>query len=429
MTLPKQFFQLARHAYRTHAPQLKGATMRKFLSGSALAAPFILSGAYANTLTRLIPDLYAGLDVVSREMIGFIPAVMRNASAERAAVGQSVVYWITEESTLQDTTPSMAIPEPTDKAPGNDTIQITKSKNTSFGWVGEEQRGLNNGPGYLSIQADYFAQGLRKLANAIEVDLAVEAAAKASRAYGTAGATPFATSTAETAQVRKILDDNGAPLSERSLIIDSTAGASLRSLANLTRVNEAGTNMTLRDGELLNLNGFSIKESAGVQTPASGTAALATTNAAGYAIGATVITLASAGTGTILAGDVITFAGDANKYVVAVGDASTADGGTITLAKPGLRKAIPTAATAITMIAASARNVGFVRSALHLVARAPALPQEGDMAIDRINVTDPRSGLVFEISLYAGYRKIRAEVALAWGVKAVKPEFITLLLG
>jgi hypothetical protein len=403
--------------------------MRKFLTSSALAAPFILSGAYANTLTRLIPDLYAGLDVVSREMIGFIPAVYRNASAEKAAVGQSVVYWVTEESTLQDTTPAMAVPEPTDKAPGNDAIIITKSKNTSFGWVGEEQRGLNTGPGYISIQADYFAQGLRKLANAIEIDLGVEAAANGSRAWGTAGTTPFATNTGETAQVRKILDDNGAPLSERSLIIDSTAGASLRTLANLTKVNEAGTNMTLRDGELLNLNGFSIKESAGVQTPASGTGASATTNTAGYAIGATTITIASAGTGTILAGDVITFAGDTNKYVVKTGDTDVSNGGTIVLQAPGLRKALAASAVAITVVAISTRNVGFSRNALHLVARAPALPAEGDIAIDRTWITDPRSGLVFEVALYAGYRKIRAEVAIAWGVKAVKKEHIAILLG
>ncbi|AHJ10692.1 putative coat protein [Rhizobium phage vB_RglS_P106B] len=405
--------------------------MRKNLILPSLAAPFILSGAYAsaNTLTRLIPDLYAGLDVVSRELIGFIPSVMRNASAERAAVGQSVVYWITEDSELVDTVPAMVTPEPTDKAPANDVIQITKSKNTNFGWTGEEQRGLNTGPGYLSIQADYFAQGLRKLANAIEIDLATEAMLNASRAYGTAGTTPFGTNHGETAQVRKILDDNGAPLSERSLVIDTSAGAALRTLSNLTKVNEAGTQMTLRDGELLNLNGLSIKESAGVQQFTAGTGASSTTNAAGYAIGATVITLASAGTGVIKAGDVITFAGDANKYVVKSGDTDVSNGGTITLAKPGLRRAIPAAATAITIVASHTANIGFVRSALHLVARAPALPQEGDSAIDRIQITDPRSGLVFEVSLYAGYRKIRAEVAMAWGVKAVKPEHIAMLLG
>jgi hypothetical protein len=76
----------------------------------------------------------------------------------------------------------------------------------------------------------------------------------------------------------------------------------------------------------------------------------ATTNTAGYTIGATTITLASAGTGAIYVGDYVTFAGDTNKYKVATGDADVSGGGTIVLASPGLLKAIPTSATAITVL-------------------------------------------------------------------------------
>lgn len=383
---------------------------------------------FANTLTGLIPDLYAGLDVVSRELVGFIPSVTRNVSAERAAVGEDVVYHVAPAMASGNIVPAMAIPEPTDRTIGTDTISITKAKMVEFGFVGEEQKGLNNGPGYLSVQADMFAQGLRTLTNEIETDLAVEAYLNSSRAFGTA-TTPFATNTGETAQIKKILDDNGAPASGRSLIIDTTAGASLRTLTQLTKVNEAGTSMTLRDGELLNLNNMMIKESAGVQEPTAGTGASATTDNAGYAIGATTLTLASAGTGAILAGDVLTFAGDTNKYVVVTGDADVSGGGTIVIAAPGLRVAMSAATKAITVFATTSRNIAFSQNALHLVARAPALPQEGDLALDRMLITDPRSGLVFEVSLYGGYRKIRAEIAMAWGVKATKTEHIATLLG
>lgn len=77
------------------------------------------------------------------------------------------------------------------------------------------------------------------------------------------------------------------------------------------------------------------------------TAVGATTNAAGYAINATSITLAAAGTGTIVDGGYIYFVGDKNRYRVATGIASVAAGGTITLADGGLKQAISAAATGI----------------------------------------------------------------------------------
>ncbi|NLS06275.1 hypothetical protein HGP14_23415 [Rhizobium sp. P32RR-XVIII] len=91
-------------------------------------------------------------------------------------------------------------------------------------------------------------------------------------------------------------------------------------------------------------------------------------------------------------GDIITFAGDTNQYVVASGDSDVLNAGTITLQNPGRRQAIRASATAITVVGNSARNMFFARSALALATRAPAAAQ-GDMAADRIIITDPLSGL------------------------------------
>lgn len=379
-----------------------------------------------NTLTSLIPSLYKALDVVSRELVGCIPCATLDADVARAAVGQMVTSFVTPTAAATDITPGQLPPNDGDQNIGNVQLTITKSRRVPFRWNGEEELGLdNNGAGSRAIKGDQITQAMRTLVNEMEVDCVTAARLTASRAWGTAGSTPFATTLGDPAQVRKILDDNGAPPSDRCLVIDTAAGAALRTLAQLTKANEAGTTLTLRDGELLNLHGMSIHESAGVSAVTIGTGSAYTSNAAGYAIGATVITLIT-GTGTVLAGDVVTFAGDSNKYVVAVG---TAAAGPITLAGPGLRKAIPASATAMTIVGAFTPNVAFARSALMLAARLPALPQGGDLAVDRMTITDERSGISFEVAMYPGYRQMQYEISAAWGVKGIKSQHTALLLG
>lgn len=381
-----------------------------------------------NTLTNLIPDLYAALDVVSRELVGMIPAVTTNSSAARAAVGQSVrVPVVPDSNAMVDTTPSMTLPSEADQTIGNTAITITKSKAVPFSWSGEEQRGLNAGPGYLSVRANQIAQAMRTLVNAVEADL-TSLHSTFSRAAGTAGTTPFASNTAGLVAARKILVDNGAPLSDASLVIDSTAGGNLRTLMN-TNSNRVADAPVTEQGIIQRVSDLNIRESGQIVTSTAGTASSATTDNAGYAIGATTITLASAGTGTLVAGDVVTFAGDTNQYVITSGDTDVSNGGTITIAAPGLRKAMSAATKAITVVAAAARNMAFARSAIVLATRLPERPEEGDLAIDVMEITDPRSGLTFEVSIYAAYRKVRYEIALAWGYKNIKPEHTALLLG
>jgi hypothetical protein len=378
----------------------------------------------ANVLTNLIPDAYAALDVVSRELIGFIPAVARDSRADRAAIGQNLRSTVTPVSAAIDITPAMALPTAAYQTIGNKTFTIQKTRGVPFSWTGSEQRAMDTGPGFLTIQQDQIAQAIRTLINEIEADLADAAYKGASRAYGTAGTTPFATTLGDPAQIRKILDDNGAPSSDRHLIINTTAGAALRTLAQLTKVNEAGDASLLRQGTLLNIHDFSIRESAQVKIPTKGTGASYTSDTTGYAVGATAITLIT-GTGTILAGDVITFTGDTNKYVVAV--ALTA--GVVTIAAPGLKVALAASAVAVTVGNTATQNCAFSRNALLLGTRLPDLPKEGDIAIDRETITDPRSNLSLELAVYPGFRMNTYMIGLAWGVLAEKNEHIAVLLG
>jgi len=381
-----------------------------------------------NTISSIVPDIYEALDVVSRELTGLIPAVTMNASAERAGINQNIVVDVEPAGNVSNITPAMTVPDPTGQTSGSTVIQITKSRAAEFGFIGDDQKKLNTGPGYLSVRANKIAQAIRAVANEVESDLA-GLQATFSRAYGTAGTTPFGTANdyTDASNVLKILKDNGSPQSDNQLVINTAAGANF--IGKQSAVNSAGTDSMLRQGVLLDLAGMPLRESAQIADFTAGTGSSATTDDSGYAVGATVLTLASAGTGTLLAGDVVTFAGDSNKYVITSGDADVSGGGTITLAAPGLRVAMSAATKAITVVASSARNMAFNRSALVLAARAPARPEEGDMAEDVIVITDPRSGLSMEFAMYKGYRKVRYEVGLAWGVKNIKPEHTALLLG
>ena len=386
-----------------------------------------------NTITNLIPTLYEAVDVVSRELIGFIPAVTRDSSAERAAKDQVINIPIVPAIAAADIAPAVTAPDDGNATIGNTTMTISKSRYAPVRWNGEEQRTIGMTGIYAQVNRDRFAQAMRVLVNEVEADLAA-LHVNASRAYGTYNVQPFGTASdlSDAAQMRKILEDNGAPQSDLQMVLGSSAIANIRGKQSvLFKLNEAGTDSLLRQGIIGDLEGFALHNSAQVKTAvtAGTNNGSATTNSAGYAVGDTTITLASAGTGTIIAGDIITFAGDTNKYVVKTGDTDVSNGGTIVLQEPGLRVAIAASPTVITTVAATDRNMAFSRSALALVTRAPAMPEGGDSADDVMEITDPVSGLAFQIAMYRQYRQVRYEIGLAWGVKVIAPRHLALLIG
>jgi hypothetical protein len=381
----------------------------------------------ANTLTGLIPTIYEAKDITLAEMTGFIPASTFDASAEQVAKDQTVTYPVVGAQSASDITPAATGPDPSGQTVGNGTMTISKVRSSTFYWEAEESKGLGSRMKDVIIR-DQFAQCMRTLRNEVEADLAA-LYIYASRAYGTAGTTPFASNVNELAQLGKILKDNGSPEIDWQLVMNTSAGANLRSLSNLQKTNEGGGDDLLRRGVLLELLGFTMRESAQVKahTKGAGTGYLVDLTA-GYAIGSTTIHV-DTGTGTILAGDVLTnnkTARDTNKYVVKTG--SSGGESDIVLANPGNRVAwvnndpvgIGNSYTA---------NMVFSKSAIHLLMRQPAMPEGGDAADDVIAIEDEKTGITFQVAMYRQRRRIAYEVGLAWGVKAVKPEAIGLLLG
>lgn len=378
----------------------------------------------ANTLTGLIQYIYDVVDNVSNEPCGIINAVTINGKAEQAALNQDISYDITVVGAERDITPAATPPALVDETTAAGTMKLTKSKSVPFFWTGDDEARLGSAA-KGNIQNNKIAQAIRRLRNLIEVDLCA-LHATTSRAYAAHATTPaaiFGTNLGEVAQVRKILADNGAPMDDVSCILNTTAGAALRTLVTLSSYQGAGM---LNTGVLIDPFGVKLRESAQIVTTTSvgnNTGPYVVNGA--HAIGATTVTLKT-GTGTILAGDVITLGSNtAHKYVVLTGLAAA---GTITIAAPGLQTTLADGG-AVVVVGVCSRNMAFSRSAIHLLARLPMQPKGGDSATDELIIQDPVTGLPFRFAQYKGYHANQFEVGISWGVKNAVPQHTALLLG
>jgi hypothetical protein len=380
----------------------------------------------ANVLSNLAADIFKAADIVGREQVGFIPSVTINSTESvRAAKGDTIRSAFTRQATVSTTyTPAMALPEPTYQTVDSKTFSINNYAEVDIPFTGEDIKHLSNGAGFETVYGDQVAQAMRAITNKIEQYVGVVAKNGSNRAFGTAATTPFGSNFNEVAEIRKILVDSGTPLDGRSsLVINSTAGVKLRNLAQLQKANEAGGSQLLRQGTLLDLQGLMFKESAGVASHTIGTGASYITNGT-FVVGDTTIAI-DGGTGTVLAGDVVTFAGDTNKYVVATALAA----GSLVLAGSGLRQTLADG-VAMTVGAAYTGNIAFHQAAIELVCRPVAGRGVGqDAAIDSMTVQDPVSGLVYDISVYAGNMMKNIKVSCLYDAKVWKPEFVATLLG
>lgn len=387
--------------------------------------------ANTQTLTGFTELIYQARDIVLREPVGFASSVIVNSGSEGVSLNGTVKSFVAGQPTLNTThTPAMTVPAGDDMTSTVEEMTIGQVARVNIPLKGETVRQLDNTVGRENFVKNVLAQAIRQITNAIESHIGTVAKNGASRALGTAGTTPFASSHALIPQVNQILTDNGAPNDgQRSLVVSTGAATNLKLLSHIYKVNESGDAGTLRNGTILDIDGVQIKQSAGVASHTKGAATGALINLGNVAVGSTTLTLDTITVNTtgILAGDIITHASDTtNKYVVKTGLVATS--GDIVIANPGLKIATLNN-DAVTIGNSYTGNMLFHRSAIELVMRPPAMPDGGDAATDRMTVADVNSGLVFEVALYKGYGMNLMEIVCYYQAKVWKPELVATLLG
>lgn len=343
----------------------------------------------ANTIpSALLPLLFSAARIVPRELVGFVGASTRDFADQGVSQGSTVTVPVVPALSVGNATPAQTFAAGTDRVLTSRSLTLSRFKEVSWNLTGEEDRTLMNGGGNAQeVFRQTVQQGIRSIVNDVEVYLGGIAKNAASRAVGTAGTTPFASDLTVLTQSRKILQDNGIPMGDRSLVIDTAAELNLINLTQLQKVSEAGDPSQLRAGVVGNLFGFDVRPSAGVAAHTKGTGSGYLVNSAALAVGSTTIPV-DTGTGTIVAGDVLAIAGDSNKYVVA----TALTGGNVVIAEPGLRTAVADN-SAITVENNYTGNIAMHRTGIQLVLRPGIQPDTP--AVQQEVVSDPQTGLSF----------------------------------
>lgn len=381
------------------------------------------------TLSGLTEILYQARDTVARELVGFIPSVTINSGSEGVSLGGTVKSTVTAQPTLNTThTPGTTVPAGDDTTVTVEEMTIGQVSRTNIPIKGEIARQLANTADYGLVLQQLFAQHLRTHVNAIEAHCGTVIKNGSSRAVGTAGTTPFASNHNLIVDAHQVIRDNGAPQDGNvSLILNTSAETKFKQLSNIYKVNESGSSDILNRGVLVDIDGVKIRASGGIAAHTKGTGTSYLVNQAGLVTGSTSVTT-DTGSGTVVAGDVVTFAsgaGSGYNYVVGTGIAAA---GTLVLNNPGLRGAIADN-NAITVGNSYAANLMFHRSAVELVMRPPAMPPGGDSAAERTTIFDPISGLTFEVALYRLYGMNMIEFVCYYQAKVWKDDFIATLMG
>ena len=372
-----------------------------------------------NVFTALQPVLYSAAQEVSAEPFGVISSIAATFDDKGVAIGDKVRVPVAPTRATSDYTPAMTASAGTDATASNVEVEITANKMVSWNLTGEQLRSLENGGNDMEWVRQLIAQGMRALRNGAEQACATAIKQGASRAVGTAGTNPFASNIDIIADARKVLQDNGAPLADLQLVINSTAGTAARKLGIIQQAYQAGSEEERRSGQLLRQFGFAIRESAGITLHTKGAGTSYQLSAAG-AVGDTTINV-DTGSGTLLAGDIVTFAGTSVNYVAN----SALSGGIFTIGRPGLL-AIEADNDAITIGNNYTPNLAFERNAVVGIMRPPVMPPNPLMQQTLIS---DGLGMTYLLVQIAGDGMATWRLHLAHGFKVVQSEHVAIVMG
>jgi len=331
--------------------------------------------------------------------------------------GSTIDVPIPSSVPVVDVVPANLAPNPADQVPTHVGIVLDRWKEAPFQLTDKEMMEVMEGTIPMMAEA-----AIASLVN--EVDTYLLSLYTSFYSFtGTPGITPFASSTVDATEVARLLNNEKAPMDPRWMVLNPNAQANALNLRAFQDISWSGSADVIANGEINRRLGFGWVMDQNVQTHTAGTGAGYLVNGT-PAVGAKIVPV-DTGTGTLVVGDIITFAGDLQTYVITVAFAGGA--GNINI-EPGLRIAPPDD-TVITKKASHVVNLGFHRDAIALVSRPLADQADEGFPVFMRTAIDPLSGLVLRLEVTREYKRRRFSYDILYGAKVIRPELGVRLAG
>ena len=384
----------------------------------------------ANTLTVLIPKILAGVVQTLRQNAVTPTLVNRAYSLAPSQKGSSITIPIGVAQTASDVTPSNSFPSNTDSTPTSVTLSLSKWKYTKFYLSDQDMTRIDAERNFIPAQ---LSEAVKALANQVDSDLLGEYKGVYSAA-GTAGTTPFASdATAWTTGARKLLNETLAPVNGRKVVLDPDAEANAINLQAFQSAAWRGSETTIREGEIGRVLGADWYMNQNIPSHTKGTLTASANIAVdgAHSAGVSSVTLkdsaATSLTGTLVEGDIITFAGDSQQYVITA-DATAASNSITASISPTLQEAL-SGDEVVTLVDSHTVNLAF-----HPNAFAFASAPLQDAVIEGLGqefgvVQDPISGLVFRVTVARQFMQTSWYLDVLYGVKLVRAELAARIMG
>jgi len=387
----------------------------------------------ANTLTNIMPKILARALMTLREQAIMPRIVNGDFSAEAAKKGATIDVPVPTKRSATDVTPSNTPPAPTGVTPGTVQITLENWKKVDFYLTDKELVQIDRDEHFLPME---MGEAIRALANAINASLFAEYPGIWS-IYGTAGTTPFGSTpgVSDATGIRKVLNQNVCPKSNRRGVLDFAADANaltLPAFSDAEKIMSADVKIEGEIGRKFGIDWFSDDQVPTHTRNAVGAGTLTVNGTPAAGVSTISIAKGAGANWDALKGDVITIAGEVaglNSYVITADTTIVQGTNTNVPISPPLRST-KAGGEVITSIDTHVVNLVFHRDAFALAMR-PLQLSTMDVQLGNIimSMTDPVTGISLRLEISRQYKQVVWELDALWGAKLIRPELGARLLG